>query len=50
VRIGVAAIVLAIGFGLLGHFSETTIRLGGLAIHIDMYGVPHLVDSAPHTE
>ena len=42
VRIGIAAVVLALVFGILGYVSETTIRLAGQTIAIDMYGVPHL--------
>lgn len=52
VAIGVAAIVLAVGFGLLGHYSETTVRWGGKTYEIDMYGIPHAVshvNSVPAT-
>ncbi len=47
-RLGIVAVVLALGFGLLGHLSETTIHIAGQAIQFDVYGKPHLVDpSAP---
>lgn len=41
VTIGIIALVLAIGFGVVGHFSERNITFRGQAYHIDMYGVPH---------
>jgi quinol-cytochrome oxidoreductase complex cytochrome b subunit len=41
VGVGVAALVLAIIFGLLGHFSERDITFRGRPYHIDIYGVPH---------
>lgn len=41
-RLGVFAIILAVFFGLLGHFSETTQTIGGLRVHFDMYGMPHV--------
>jgi ubiquinol-cytochrome c reductase cytochrome b subunit len=41
VSIGVAGLVLALVFGLLGHFSERTITFGGQQYQIDVYGVPH---------
>ncbi len=42
VGVGLAAVVLAVFFGIVGHFSETTLNVGGLHVHFDMYGVPHL--------
>ena len=48
VGVGIAALLLAITFGLLGHFSERTITLRGRSYHIDIYGVPHaLAESSP---
>lgn len=47
VRVGVVAILLAVFFGLLGHFSEATVNIGGAHVHFDMYGVPHMVDASP---
>ena len=41
VSIGVAALLLALVFGLLGHFSERNITFRGQQYHIDLYGVPH---------
>jgi quinol-cytochrome oxidoreductase complex cytochrome b subunit len=45
VRVGIVAVVLAVFFGFVGHISETTVRVAGLRIHFDMYGVPHVVES-----
>jgi quinol-cytochrome oxidoreductase complex cytochrome b subunit len=42
VRIGIAAVLLALFFGILGHVSETTFQLGGRAYEVDMYGLPHV--------
>jgi cytochrome b6 len=42
--IGVVAVLLAVFFGLLGHFSETKLTIGGRTYDIDMYGVPHAVE------
>ena len=42
VRLGYLAIVLAVGFGVLGYLSETTIHIAGRTIEIDMYGIPHV--------
>ena len=42
VQIGIAAVVLALIFGLLGYISETTFHLAGKTIEIDMYGWPHV--------
>lgn len=50
VGIGIAAIVLALFLGFLGHISETTVQIAGQFIHFDMYGVPHLVDKPPAHE
>jgi ubiquinol-cytochrome c reductase cytochrome b subunit len=41
VTVGILALVLAIAFGIVGHFSESTIRWRGQKYHIDIYGVPH---------
>ncbi len=41
VTIGILALVLAVVFGVLGHFSETTVTWRGQKYHIDIYGVPH---------
>jgi quinol-cytochrome oxidoreductase complex cytochrome b subunit len=43
VRAGYVAMLMALGFGLVGHLSETTIHIAGAAIHFDTYGAPHLV-------
>jgi|CXWL01.1.fsa_nt_gi quinol-cytochrome oxidoreductase complex cytochrome b subunit len=42
VRLGYLAIFLAVGFGVLGYLSETTIHILGRSIEIDMYGMPHV--------
>jgi quinol-cytochrome oxidoreductase complex cytochrome b subunit len=48
VSIGAVALLLAIVFGLLGHFSERNITFCGRPYHIDIYGVPHaLAESSP---
>jgi quinol-cytochrome oxidoreductase complex cytochrome b subunit len=47
VTLGVLALVLAIAFGVLGHFSETTVTWRGQKYHIDMYGVPHRAAENP---
>lgn len=46
-RLGYVAVTLALFFGLLGHFSETTIEVAGKTVEIDMYGVPHFVEEEP---
>ena len=43
VGIGIAALVLAIVFGVIGHYSESTVTFRGQKYHIDIYGVPHRV-------
>ncbi|MCG3128124.1 MAG: Cytochrome b6 [Phycisphaerae bacterium] len=43
--LGMIAIILAVFFGLLGHFSETTMNIGGMRVHFDMYGVPHVLEA-----
>ncbi len=50
VTIGFLALVLAIVFGVLGHFSETTVTWRGQKYHIDIYGVPHRAadEQTPH--
>ncbi|UCD30198.1 MAG: cytochrome bc complex cytochrome b subunit [Planctomycetota bacterium] len=42
--IGVAALILALFFGVLGHFSESHLTLLGQTYEIDVYGVPHRID------
>lgn len=44
VGIGIAALVLAIAFGVVGHFSESKVTFRGKTYHIDIYGVPHLAE------
>lgn len=44
VAVGVAAIVLALFFGILGHLAETRVTWLGQTFEIDMYGVPHRVE------
>ena len=41
VTIGIEALVLAIVFGVVGHFSESKVTFRGKTYHIDIYGVPH---------
>jgi hypothetical protein len=41
VGIGIAALVLAIAFGVVGHFSESKVTFRGKTYHIDIYGMPH---------
>lgn len=41
VTVGILALVLAIVFGVIGHFSESTVTWRGQKYHIDIYGVPH---------
>ncbi len=41
VALGCLAVLAAIFLGLLGHFSETTLTVGGQKYEIDMYGLPH---------
>ena len=43
VTIGILAIVLAVVFGLLGHFSEREVSIFGSRWHIDHHGVPSRV-------
>jgi len=43
VRLGIFAVAVAVFFGLLGHFSETTLTVAGQTFEIDMYGVPRRV-------
>jgi len=42
--IGVLALLAAIFFGVLGHYSETNVTVSGTEYHIDLYGVPHKVE------
>lgn len=43
VAIGLAGLILAIVFGVIGHLSERDFTLGGRPYHIDMYGIPHRI-------
>lgn len=43
VSIGVLGLVLAILFGVIGHFSERNVTIRGRPYHIDMYGVPRQI-------
>jgi len=43
VGIGIAALLLAIVFGLLGHLSEREITFAGQKYQFDVYAVPHKV-------
>lgn len=45
VGIGVAALLLAIVFGVLGQLSERDIVWGGRKYHIDIQGVPHHIEN-----
>jgi quinol-cytochrome oxidoreductase complex cytochrome b subunit len=47
VTVGILALLLAIVFGVIGHFSESTVTWGGQKYQIDIYGVPHRVPAAP---
>ncbi|HUJ70744.1 MAG TPA: cytochrome bc complex cytochrome b subunit [Verrucomicrobiae bacterium] len=47
VGVGVAALLLALAFGLLGHFSERNITFRGRPYHVDIYGVPHGLPAKP---
>ena len=47
VAVGIAALLLAIVFGVIGHFSESKITWRGQLYHIDIYGVPHKAEAAP---
>ena len=44
VTIGIVAIVLALGFGLLGYISERHITFRNQAYHFDLYGIPHRIE------
>lgn len=48
--IGMVSLVLAIAFGIIGHFSETNITFRGQRYHIDMYGKPHRLAAPPAAE
>ena len=41
VSLGIAAVMLAVFFGIVGHFSESNIKIGSNIYHIDLYGIPH---------
>jgi quinol-cytochrome oxidoreductase complex cytochrome b subunit len=43
--IGVVALVLALVFGVMGYFAESKITVGGRHYHIDLYGIPHQIES-----
>lgn len=43
--IGVGALLLAILFGLIGHYSETKVTFRGRHYHLDLYGVPHRIEA-----
>lgn len=47
VTVGIVALVLAIVFGIVGHFSESTVTFRGQKYHIDIYGIPHPEKPAP---
>jgi len=44
---GIAAILLALVMGLLGHFSEREVHLFGRRYHLDHYGVPTRASEPP---
>jgi quinol-cytochrome oxidoreductase complex cytochrome b subunit len=48
VTIGVLGLLLAIVFGVLGHFSESTVTWGGQKYQFDVYAVPHRLPAAPN--
>ena len=48
VAVGIAALLLAIVFGVIGHFSESKVTWRGQLYHIDIYGVPHKAEAAPN--
>jgi quinol-cytochrome oxidoreductase complex cytochrome b subunit len=50
VRLGYVAVFLALLFGVLGHYSETTVHIAGKAYEIDMYGLPHAVQEAEEAD
>jgi ubiquinol-cytochrome c reductase cytochrome b subunit len=45
VTIGIVGLFLAILFGVIGHFSESTVSFAGQKYEINIYGVPHKVQS-----
>jgi len=47
VAIGLAAIVIAVVMGLLGHFSEREVVFFGTRYHVDHYGIPTRAPEAP---
>ncbi len=49
-RLGIVAVALALGFGILGHLSETTVHFGSMAIQFDVYGKPKLLDASAAAE
>lgn len=50
VTIGLIGLLLALIFGVVGHYSERNITWQGKKYHIDMYGVPHAIQDAPHQD
>lgn len=46
VGLGVVALLLAVGFGVLGHLSERTVEFGGRRVRFDMHGVPTVIGQA----
>jgi ubiquinol-cytochrome c reductase cytochrome b subunit len=47
VTVGIVALVLAVCFGVIGHFSEREVTIRGKRYHIDLYGRPHPVERQP---
>ncbi len=47
VAVGILAIVLAVTFGVLGWLSERTITVFGQTYELDMYAIPHRVETPP---
>ncbi|MBI5395126.1 MAG: cytochrome bc complex cytochrome b subunit [Verrucomicrobia bacterium] len=45
VAIGIVGLAIALVFGVLGYYSERTVTVGGKKYHLDMYCVPHAVES-----
>jgi quinol-cytochrome oxidoreductase complex cytochrome b subunit len=45
IAVGITAILLAVVFGVIGHYSESKITFRGQLYHIDIYGVPHKSES-----
>ena len=49
VTVGIVGLALALVFGVIGHFSESSITFRGKHYHIDMYGKPHLLPDGAAT-